>query len=469
MGFSAKQLDSIPHNKSRSLWESEEKLTRNDFESEQFGYTNEPPDKSMALFEYIEAYIRYDYSNNGMAELRKVIVVGDEVLANDPAEYMPFSAFSAIRQPHSHIGMSIAQTLLTIQKASSHFMRQLFDNTHTLGTGRTYIDIGALAGDELTLDGMQDRDNEVVFVSGRPADSIMRDQPNPIAQAVTPLVESFEVRAQRRSGITAGSQMDPDVLQKTTASSIGNAQEELSNRLQLVIQTLAETGFKSAFIKAHSLLRQHISDQQHIQIGDKWHQYKPSQWTKRTNVVVSTGLGLGNKAERMQFGMQLLGIQKELLPMGLVTPQELFNSLNLLVESFNIGDSSNYFIDPSSPRFQPPQPPPDPQMELAKAEMQKAQAQQEANHLKNQMEQKQAQLNHELESERLQLERIKLQMERLKLERDEAEARARIEKMKVETMMHMVKTQTDVKTALAKVQIDMEKPTKEVESKSKGG
>ena len=459
MGFSADELDGVPTSQTSALFDSSEAQNRNDFEEEQYGTTSTPVDDSMQLYDYVEAYLRYDASGEGVAELRKVVLVGNEVLLNEPCDAQPFSAFTCIRQTHSHIGMSIAQTLLQMQYASSFFTRQLFDNVHSLGTGRTYFSLDGLVGDGTTLEALRDPSSTVVFTAGAPQNSIMRDQPNPVVQSIMPLVDSFDRKAEKRSGVTIGSGMDPDVLQKTTATNVGNASEQMSSRIQLMVQTLAETGFRSAFMKAHELLRQHVSGQMHTQIGDQWHSYSPSSWVKRTNVTVSTGLGLGNKAERMQFGLQLVGIQKEMMAMGLVTPQEMYNTLALLVDSFNIGHVSNFFVDPSSPKYQPPQPPPDAQMELAKAEMQKAQAQQQANQVRAQVDMSEIEAKRELNQQQLHIERLKLELEEAKLRTQIAETLSRIEGNKVADVVKILGAQADNKLKYAQATAALDKDT----------
>jgi vacuolar-type H+-ATPase subunit I/STV1 len=84
--------------------------------------------------------------------------------------------------------------------------------------------------------------------------------------------------------------------------------------------------------------------------------------------------------------LQLLGIQKELLPMGLAKPEHLYETVKQLVNAFQLGPVSDFFTDPRSPEYQPPQPKPDPAEILAQAELIKAQADVENSQIKTQFE-----------------------------------------------------------------------------------
>ena len=48
--------------------------------------------------------MKIDYDGDGIAELRKVCSVGQEVLANEPIDRIPFVSITPIKIPHKFFG-----------------------------------------------------------------------------------------------------------------------------------------------------------------------------------------------------------------------------------------------------------------------------------------------------------------------------------------------------------------------------
>jgi hypothetical protein len=63
-------------------------------------------DKSMEEVEVFECYIHADYDDDGIAELRKVVYAGNEILENEEIDYVPFCSICPIPMPHKFFGHS---------------------------------------------------------------------------------------------------------------------------------------------------------------------------------------------------------------------------------------------------------------------------------------------------------------------------------------------------------------------------
>ena len=132
-------------------------------------------------------------------------------------------------------------------------------------------------------------------------------------------------------------------------------------------------------------------------------------------MTVNVGLGTGNKDRQMQSIMQVLEVQKELIPLGRgITEDNIYNSLEKLVEFAGLGDVNQYFTDPSTQP--PPQPEgPSPEEQVAQAQIQLAQAQAQAVQQEAQTNQQEAVWKHEEKMKELQekdfRERAKLELE----------------------------------------------------------
>ena len=125
-GYDRKKIEDLP-SYANSTW-NEETLSRNMFDEE--SYMDENADPSMREILYMENYIRTDVDNDGVAELLKVITVGDtnEILDVEEISYIPFSTLTPIINPHRLFGMSVADLVMDIQQIKSVLLRKCLDN-----------------------------------------------------------------------------------------------------------------------------------------------------------------------------------------------------------------------------------------------------------------------------------------------------------------------------------------------------
>lgn len=448
MGFSEEELENVGAGENDKRF-SDESTNRYFYIEENPDYFEEVhPDPSQRLYNVHDVYMKLDWDEDGVAELRRVIMVNTTILYNEEVDYQPFVAMSAIPIPHKHVGMSIAETVMDVQKLATQLTRQLLDNIYKVNRGRVFINEDALTTDGMTLEYLQSQDSEVVPVSGPPGQSLYQEVPNPIINMIQPVLDTLQQEQQLRSGVNPTVSLDPDVLQKATATGMQQASEQLSGRVRHLVKQFAEMGFKEIYLKMHYLLRTYVDREMQLKVYNQWISYNPAVWEDRDRVEVVVGLGMDNVAETTQFALQLLGIQKELMSMGLATPVQIFETTRQLTEAMNIGEVTDFFVDPRSPEYQPPQPPPDPQMEIAKAEGLKAQV----------MAQK-AQFEEKLKQQELMLT---AQREQMEAQRDQARA----ETERVRAMLEEQKTQAEMERAeresLRKHELDLSKLIAEV-------
>ena len=77
-------------------------------------------DKSMEEVEVFECYIHADYDDDGIAELRKVVYAGNEILENEEIDYVPFCSICPIPMPHKFFGHSLADRTMDLQLNQVH-------------------------------------------------------------------------------------------------------------------------------------------------------------------------------------------------------------------------------------------------------------------------------------------------------------------------------------------------------------
>ena len=104
-----------------------ERIARNPAQM-MFGESANNPAQRRVL--YTESYIRLDQDGDGVAELRKICTMGPsyKIVANDPADDVPFAYFCPDPEPHTLFGMSTADVTMDIQRIKSVILRNMLDS-----------------------------------------------------------------------------------------------------------------------------------------------------------------------------------------------------------------------------------------------------------------------------------------------------------------------------------------------------
>ena len=355
-----------------------------------------PADQSFWVY---ECYTNVDYDDDGIAERRRIVMIGHTILENEPDEYTPIVAASAIHVTHKHIGLSLAETVLDLQNLITTLTRQLLDNIYKQNIRRKYLSEQALAADGSTFDDMVDGRSEVILVRGDPNAAVAPEQVQSIVGEIGATLEQFRELPKMRSGVAPQLSLDPSVLEKSTMGAFMGAMDEATQRLELIVRLFAETGLKRVFTKIHYLLRTYFDEPMELQIDGQWTQASPSQWAKRAKMGVSVGVGFNSRQALVPMLTQILEMQREAAPHGLSDPKKIHNTLAKLIEASALGDVDSFFNDPAAPDFQPPEPQPDPQTILAEAQAKslEADAQRKDAELQDKIQQNMAKMQAEIQ------------------------------------------------------------------------
>ena len=369
MGVSAEDLEAVGGFEDDAEW-NDERTHRLFYEDEHPDDEENDPDETMRTYWVHEVWMWVDYDGDGEAEYRRIFMIGDNVIENEEDDFQPMVAMSSSLIPHKHSGLSLAEMVEDLQRLLTTLTRQLLDNTYKTNTNRKYISEDSLTEDGATMDAMLDPTSEYVPVIGDPRNAVMPEQPVSVLRDILPVIQHAQAATSMRTGVAPENNVDPDVLQKTTYGAFMGAMEKAGERIELIARIMAETGVKQVFRKAHKLCRTYPDLAATVKLRGEWVQVDPLEWPERTDMTVNVGLGFNDKRQLVQMMTGLLEIQREALPLGIVTPQHIYNALEKLVEVSDVGAVEQYFISPSDPNFQPPEPPPDPQGELFKAQAQ---------------------------------------------------------------------------------------------------
>jgi hypothetical protein len=435
-GYDRDKLDQIGDSDNYK-W-NDEKVNRLFFEDESPD-AEDTDDESMRQFWVHECYVKMDVDGDGIAEGRRIVMIGSTIFEDEEMDYQPFVSMSSILMSHKHTGLSLADLVKDIQLVNSTLWRQMLDNVYRMNIRRKYVGENALNADGSTMDALLDNSSE--FVPCRDATQIQEEVIQPIIDQIMPVISSMRDQAMVRSGVSQNSVIDPATLQQSTFGAVSLALDAAGQRIELITRVFAETGFRRVMQKAHRLSREFMDHELQFKLGDEWMNVNPSDWRDRTTMTINVGLGFNDKSTKIQLLATLLEYQKQALGAGMATPDNIYNTMTEMVEAAGLGDVSKYFTDPADMQPQPPQP--DPVAELAKAQI-------ESEGVKAQTAQQKAQADAQLAKQKLDGEQQKAMAE-IELKRYELELKAR----EMEAKQHQHNQDTEIE--LLKLQNEIEK------------
>tara|TARA_R100000479_G_C6392108_1_gene205603 strand:- start:361 stop:2367 length:2007 start_codon:yes stop_codon:yes gene_type:complete len=350
---------------------------QNRFQDVETNGDTDSSDMSMRDVLVVEAYIKADYDGDGIAELRRVVTLGQgfEIVENDTFDHIPFACLSPILMPHRLIGRSIAELIMDLQLIKSTVLRQLLDNIYLTNNAR----VAAVEGQVNLDDLLNSRAGGIVRM--RQPNAVQVLQPPMVGQNAFSLLQYLDEIKEQRTGLSKASMgLDADALQSTTATAVAAQMSAAQGKIEMIARVFAETGVKQLFRLVLTLCLHHGKKEQMIRLNNKFVPIDPSNWKHEYDLSVNVGLGSGQTNEKMAFLAQMAQKQEQiLLQLGaenpLVNLQQYRNTLAELASMAGFKDASRFFKNPEDTPPQPQQPPPPSEAEMKmQFEQQKFQA-----------------------------------------------------------------------------------------------
>lgn len=366
---------------------------------------NESVDRSTDEIEYKETYIRVDHDEDGIAELRRIVVVGNKIPDgsewNTEADCIPFAYLTPNRMPHRHVGRGLNDELEDIAKIKTALLRASLDNTYLLNN------VEWLVNERVNLkDFMTSRPGGVKRIQGKEpiGDSASPVIKAPIIQHVIPVLDYMDALKESRTGVGRNTMgLDPETLRKTTEGAARMALQQANAKIEMVARLFAETGVKDLAMGVHELLIKHQDQVKQAKLKDNWVQVNPQEWKTRTDMTVNVGIGSGSMEEIRSNLLMMAQIQEKAAAAGIVLPRNVYNLAEKISDNLGFKQRGMFFTDPDSPEAQQmkqgEQPNP-----IVEAEKIKAEAKLQGDQMREQMK-------HEHEMHKLQFESMKFQME----------------------------------------------------------
>jgi len=379
-GYTKKQIENIPsYSQNNAEW-NEERLARFSFDDDSI-----PPDEGTGATRQVwieECYLRIDYDNDGIAELRKITKGGDYILDNQEIDYVPFSSICPMPIPHKFYGMSIADTVKDIQLIKSTIMRNLLDNMYLTNNARYAVLAGQVELDDL--------------LTSRPGGIVRMRAPNAVTALPTPQIQPYAFQMvqyldgirEERSGVSKMTQgLNPEVLTShVTSGAISAATEASMQRIELIARIFAETGIKDVFKCIYQLIQRYEDREKIAYLNGKFIPIDVSRWKESLNCVVNVGIGSGSQTSKLQTMSSIMNILQTLVQNGgmgtLVQPQNIYNAISEYIEQSGYKNVNSFLTDPATIPPKQPQPSMEDQLSMQKAQLEveklKMQAQNDA-------------------------------------------------------------------------------------------
>jgi hypothetical protein len=376
MGYDRATIDALPE-ASTDLEAEEERLQR------RREYAEETVTERMIQeVDYYEVYVRIDKDDDGIAELRRIVLAGgtgqENILEDEYWDEVPFADIACERRPHQWEGASVADDVTEIQRVKTVLLRQTLDNLYWQNMAQPAVQEGAIENPESVLNpqfGLPIRVKRGVNV----ADALQYNRVPFFAEQSFSMLGYLDNEAADRTGINdASSGMAPDALQNTTAKASAMIEAQGIGQTELIVRTLAH-GLKRVFKGLLRLTIQHQDKPRSVRLKGKWVQFDPRSWDANMDATVNVGLGAGTRERDMMMMGQIIALQEKIVAnMGLdnpfVTPENFHKSVTSLTASAGIKSPDMYFSPPDPQdierRKQIAATKPTPEQEKAQAAMQ---------------------------------------------------------------------------------------------------
>ncbi len=424
MGFDKKKVDALPSYS--DLTYSEERIAR--FDRGEMPDEQASLDHTMQDVEVMECYLKVDMDGDGIAELRKLVYAGQEILDNEEVDFVPFCSICPIPMPHKFFGHSLADRATDLQLIKSTVTRQILDNMYMTNSPR----MGVVEG-QVNLDDLLTVTANGIVRMKNPQAIVPLTVPPTAAQSF-PLLDYLDQVQSKRTGVNEVQQgLNPDILQNTTATAVAAMQSAAAGKVEMIARVFAETGVKDLFEKILQLLCKYQDKARVIRLRGKYVSIDPREWVNGFDISINVGLGTGNRQEQMAMISMVLAKQEEILTtIGVNNPlvdlAQYRNTLGRFIESAGFKDSSEFFKEISPEQLQmmaqPQEQQENPQVQAMMAQVQ---AQIQAEQAKAQAE---MQLAREKAAAQMQLEREKFEQQ-MALKQQEFEYEAQLKAMQI--------------------------------------
>lgn len=415
-------------------------------------------DESQRRLWVTECYIRCDFDGDGISELRKVTVAGNELLDNEEVDFTPFVSITPVPLPHTFFGLSIADMAMESQKTKTSILRSQLDNMYLTVNGRYFAVEGQVNLDDL----LTSRPGGVVRVKNQGAVGRLDQHSGDVGYSMQ-LMEYMQQDLESRTGWNRQSMGNDASGLRTTATAANIVTNKADMRLDLIARNFAD-GFEELFKYILKLVCQYQNKAVNVKLSGGWTGIDPREWRNQFDVSINVGIGLGNKDQKVQHLMALMMQQEKSFALGIAKPDNVFAANKELARLLGFKNADKFFTDPTK---SPPPQQPNPEAAKAQAQMQIEQAKLQMTAQIEQMKlQQAAQLEQVKRDHEMSLEQAKMQMQaQVDNNRQRAEAEQKALEAQQQMQLDALKAQNEAEKNQREMEFQIWKSKLDAETK----
>lgn len=324
--------------------ETEEDIARAAFSSDVDTWDDPTQDAARRLVLFKESWIRLDVNGDGIAELRRICQVGKTLLANEDADLIPIACFTPVLMPHRHLGVSVYDLVKDIAEIKTAMLRSHLDNRYLQNNAEKVVNVESI---ENIDDFLTSRPGGIKRVRGHPGEAVMPLVVPDTGSGALMTLEYLDSIRENRTGYTKAAEgMKSGSLATGTATEYMNQISQSGVRLEMIARTIAETGLRDMFRIAHALTLKHGSKAEKVRLRNTWVVVNPREWVRRTDLSISVGLGSTTGPQQMQNLTMIGQAQQQAMPLGIVTPENVYNTLSKLATAAGFKNPEEFFTKP---------------------------------------------------------------------------------------------------------------------------
>ena len=323
------------------------------------------------LVEYTEVYMKVDWNNDGIAELRKICCMGNdfEIVHHEPWYTPPFAIFNPLPDAHVFFGSSIFDLVGDIQLIKSNVLRNMLDSLSLSIHPRVAVVEG-----QANIDDVTNQEVGAIIRQSQPGAVTPFNLPF-VGKEAFPMLGYLDTMKEGRTGISKASQgLDADALQSTTASAVNATIQGAQAQVELIARNFAEVGMRQLVKGVFGLVSKHQDYERVVRIRNTWVRIDPRSWNTDMDVIVNMPIGAASEAEKRSALSGIVNKQEEIIskfgPSNPLVTLEQYR--NALASTMNLAGfkNTNQFIT-EGPIQLPEPPPPEPTAEDLLADVQR--------------------------------------------------------------------------------------------------
>ena len=311
-------------------------------------YRSDSDDLLKHQFLLTEVYASYDLKGTGRPQLYKFWLGGAsyEYIDHDEVDESDFVKFEVDPQPHSPLGRSLADIVITEQDTSTSLLRATVDNAHMANNPRLAADPVAVEFDDL----MNRAIGAPIRKKARMLNSTIDTITIPFTgQGLLGLMEYLDKDTQEKVGVTKAAQgLDPNAMQSTDKEAVKNTIMLAQGQVELMVRNLVETGLIPAFTRILKLATRHFDPIQAVMTKGKVIPFPMKYVDTSLAAIPKVGLGTASPEQKIQsLGFVLQKQEQMMQEMGPDNPftsfSQVYNTIEDILEESGLYNVGRYF------------------------------------------------------------------------------------------------------------------------------